>query len=100
MNLNEMATAVSQGLPLLIVLLNNGVLGMVRQWQTAFYEGRYSSTTLNRKTDYVKLAQAFGGSGKTVYSLKELNELLEGELPADGPFLIDCRIDSDENYCP
>ncbi len=100
MNLNEMATAVSQGLPLLIVLLNNGVLGMVRQWQTAFYEGRYSSTTLNRKTDYVKLAQAFGGSGKTVYSLKELNELLEGELPADGPFLIDCRIDSDEKVLP
>jgi acetolactate synthase-1/2/3 large subunit len=100
MNLNEMATAVSQKVPLLIVLLNNGVLGMVRQWQTMFYDEHYSSTTLNRKTDYVKLAEAFGAQGKTVTKLSELKELLESRLPEDGPFLIDCRIDMNEMVLP
>ena len=63
MNLNELATATSYNLPLVIVVMNNKVLGMVRQWQSLFYGKRYSNTTLNRKTDFVKLAEAFGATG-------------------------------------
>ncbi|MDR3073188.1 MAG: biosynthetic-type acetolactate synthase large subunit [Deltaproteobacteria bacterium] len=100
MNLNELATAVSQRLPLTIVLFNNGVLGMVRQWQGLFYEGRYAATTLARKTDFVALARAFGADGRVVASVTELRETLEGGLPEDAPFLLDCRIDEDENVYP
>ena len=63
MNNNEIATAVSNKLPLIMIIINNGVLGMVRQWQDLFYEKRYSHTTLNRKTDFVKLAEAHGAKG-------------------------------------
>ena len=63
MNLNELATAVSYNANVVIVIMNNGVLGMVRQWQTLFYNKHYSNTTLNRKTDFVKLAEAFGLKG-------------------------------------
>jgi len=100
MNLNELATAVSQKLPLQIILFNNGVLGMVRQWQNMFYEERYSSTTLARKTDYVAVAKAFGADGCTVGTMDELRAALEREMPADGPYLIDCRIDMDEKVFP
>lgn len=100
MNLNELATAVSQKLPLLIILFNNGVLGMVRQWQTMFYNEHYSSTTLNRKTDFIKLAEAFGASGITVRTMPELRDVLNSKLPEDGPFLVDCRIDMDEMVFP
>ncbi len=85
MNLNELATAVSRKAPLLIILFNNGVLGMVRQWQTMFYDQHYSATTLQRKTDFIKLAEAFGASGKTVSTMAELNKLLAEDLPEDGP---------------
>ncbi len=100
MNLNEMATAVSQRAPLLIILLNNGVLGMVRQWQTMFYKEHYSSTTLARKTDFVALARAFGADGRTVSSMTELCDTLGKDLPEDGPFILDCRIDMDEMVLP
>ncbi|NLV50206.1 MAG: biosynthetic-type acetolactate synthase large subunit [Clostridiales bacterium] len=100
MNLNELATAVSQKTPVLIILINNGVLGMVRQWQTMFYSERYSSTTLRRKTDFVKLAEAFGAAGRAVYTMDELREVLNGGLPEDGPFLADCRIDMNEMVFP
>ncbi len=80
MNLNEMATAVTENLPLVIVLLNNGVLGMVRQWQRAFYDERFSNTTLDRKTDFVKLAQAFGADGYRACELSELSEILQNKL--------------------
>ncbi len=99
MNLNELATAVSQKLPLLIVLFNNGVLGMVRQWQGMFYGERYSSTTLNRKTDFVALAKAFGAEGQRVSTLSELTEALQG-FSGEGPLLLDCRIDMDERVFP
>ena len=99
MCLQELGTAVSYGLPLLIVILNNGVLGMVRQWQTMFYGGRYSSTTLGRKTDFPALARAFGAAGRRVDSPAELRRALE-ELPADGPVVLDCRIDRDEFVLP
>lgn len=100
MNLNELATAVSQKLPIVIVLLNNGVLGMVRQWQTMFYGKRYSETTLDRKTDFPLLAKAFGAEGYAAVNLEQLKEILEQKLREDGPTLIDCRIDMDEKVLP
>lgn len=99
MNLNELATAVSQELPLVIVILNNGVLGMVRQWQKMFFDERYSQTTLNRKTDFVMLAKAFGAEGYSAESLAQLEAALSG-LPSDRPVVIDCRIDMNEKVLP
>jgi len=100
MNLGELATAVTQKLPITVVLMNNGVLGMVRQWQGMFYGERYAHTTLHRKTDYAALALAFGAGGRTVRSLSELGEVLSSDLPVDKPFLIDCQIDKDEKVFP
>lgn len=99
MNLNELATAVSQELPIVIVLLNNGVLGMVRQWQTMFFGERHSQSTLQRKTDFVALAKAFGAEGFRAASLSELEDALQN-LPPNGPVVIDCQIDRDEMVYP
>ena len=99
MCLQELATAVSQKLPLLIVIFNNGVLGMVRQWQTMFYEQHYSSTTLNRKTDFPALAKAFGAEGKKVTTLSELENALNTLAP-DTPTVLDCQLDMDEFVLP
>jgi acetolactate synthase-1/2/3 large subunit len=99
MNLIELATAVSQELPVVTIILNNGVLGMVRQWQTMFYGERYSQTTLNRKTDFSALAKAFGAEGFCVESLPQLKTVLE-KLPANGPTVIDCHINMDEKVLP
>ena len=100
MNLNEMTTAVSQKLPLIVVVLNNGVLGMVRQWQAAFYNHHFSETTLNRKTDFPALARAFGASGFSVSTLDELNMAMKMAMKNQGPVLIDCLIDMDERVLP
>lgn len=101
MNLNEFSTAVAQKLPILIVLLNNSTLGMVRQWQTRFYDHRYSQTDLcHRKTDFVALAKAFGADGRRITSMEELNAALAEDLVKDGPFLLDCIIDIDEEVLP
>jgi acetolactate synthase-1/2/3 large subunit len=99
MNLNELATAVTQELPVVVVILNNGVLGMVRQWQNMFFGQRYSQTTLDRKTDFSALANAFGAQGHQVNSLDELRNVLENLNP-DGPTVIDCHIDKDELVLP
>ena len=99
MCLQELATAVSQNLPLLIVIFNNGVLGMVRQWQTMFYEKHYSSTTLNRTTDFPALAKAFGAEGKKVTTLLELENALTTLAP-DTPTVLDCQLDMDEFVLP
>lgn len=100
MNLSELATAVSFELPITVVLLNNNALGMVRQWQTQFFGGRYSQTTLNRKTDYVKLAEAFGGAGMLVENEAQLAQALDRAFAFNGPFVLDCRIDCDERVLP
>ncbi|MEA4824933.1 MAG: biosynthetic-type acetolactate synthase large subunit [Clostridiaceae bacterium] len=100
MNLNELATAVSNKLPLIIVLLNNQVLGMVRQWQTLFFDGRYSNTSLERKTDFVKLAEAFGATGMRAETSEEYEDCLKKAFKYDTPVLIDCKIDSDERVLP
>ena len=101
MNLNEMATAVANKVPLVILLLNNGVLGMVRQWQTLFFDKHYSNTMLDaRQTDFVKLAQAFGADASRALTLEELDEALEKAFSCNGPYLIDCAIDKDEFVLP
>jgi len=101
MNLNELATAVSERVPVVIVLLNNGVLGMVRQWQTLFFDKHYSNTTLTqRQTDFVKLAEAFGAQASRARTLQELEEGLTHAFSCDGPYLIDCAIDADEFVLP
>ena len=100
MNLNELATAVSQQTPVTIVIMNNGVLGMVRQWQTLFFDKHYSCTTFNRKTDFVKLAEAFGAEGGRAATNEELEKLAERAFACDGPFVIDCAVDCDEFVLP
>lgn len=100
MNLNELCTAVSFHIPVITVLFNNGVLGMVRQWQKIFYEERYSSTTLDRKTDYVKLAEAFGAKGWRCTTPAEFETAFQEALAAGCPCVIDCVIDRDERVLP
>ncbi|MBD5160572.1 MAG: biosynthetic-type acetolactate synthase large subunit [Oscillibacter sp.] len=100
MNLNELATAVSNRIPLVILLLNNGVLGMVRQWQTLFFDKHYSSTVLARQTDFVKLAEAFGAGGERVGTLEDLDAALERAFRVRGPYLIDCAMGEDEFVLP
>lgn len=100
MSLNEMATAVSYNVPLVILIMNNGVLGMVRQWQTLFYDKHYSNTVLNRKTDFVELAKAFGADGATATTLDELDTVLKKAFSANGTFVVNCIIDKDEFVLP
>ena len=100
MNLNELATAVSQNVPLVIVIMNNGVLGMVRQWQTLFYNEHYSHTTLDRKTDFVKLAEAFGAAGTRVFTEEQLDRACKEAFAYSGTFVIDCAVDCDEFVLP
>lgn len=100
MNLNELATAVTYKVPLTIVLMNNGVLGMVRQWQTFFYGKRYCNTVLNRKTDYVALAQAFGAQACRTETIEQFESAFEKAMKCDGPYLIDTIIDKDELVLP
>ena len=101
MNLNELATAVANQIPLVILVMNNGVLGMVRQWQTLFFQKHYSNTMLDaRQTDFVKLAEAFGAKGSRALTLEELKASLDEAFSCDGPYLIDCAIDKDEFVLP
>lgn len=100
MNLHETVTAVSNGLPIIIVVMNNHTLGMVRQWQKLFFGERYSNTTLNRKTDFVALAKAFGADGARAETEAQFDAALEKALATNGPFLIDCVIDIDERVLP
>ena len=100
MTLQELATAVTYNVPIVILIMNNGVLGMVRQWQTLFYDKHYSNTVLNRKTDFVSLAKAFGAYGMTATNLEELENALEKAFSYNGTFVIDCLIDKDEFVLP
>ena len=100
MCLNELATAVSGHVPVVILLMNNGVLGMVRQWQTLFFQKHYSNTVLDRRTDFPSLARAFGADGEAVSTVEELDRALARAFAQDGPYLIDCKIDKDEFVLP
>ena len=100
MNMNEIATAVRQQLPLIQIVINNQVLGMVHQWQGLFYEKRYSNTILNDGVDFVKLAEAMGATGMRATTQEEFAEELAKALEMKTPVLIDCIIDSDDNVWP
>ena len=100
MNLNELCTAVTYGLPLVILLADNHPLGMVRQWQTQFYGKRYSQTTLDRKTDYVKLAEAFGAKGFVLDKPENAETVLAKAFAESGPVLVDCKIGIDDKVLP
>ncbi len=100
MNLNEACTAVSNELPIITIIMNNRVLGMVYQWQTLFYGKRYSNTTPERKTDFVKLAEAFGAEGYRADTMEEFEAAMEKAFKAKGPVWIDCTISREERVLP
>ncbi|MCI5919613.1 MAG: biosynthetic-type acetolactate synthase large subunit [Roseburia sp.] len=100
MNMNELATAVREKLPLIEVIVNNHVLGMVRQWQNLFYEKRYSATVLDDGVDFVKLAEAMGATGYRTTSREEFETVFQKALESKTPVLIDCIIDSDDKVWP
>ena len=100
MDMTELATAVTYNVPLTVVVIDNGVLGMVRQMQNLFYNKVYSNTTLNRKTDFVKLAEAFGCKGYRATNEKEFEEVFEKAYKEEGPTVIDLVIDKDEMVLP
>ena len=100
MNLNELATAVRYNVPVVVIIINNGVLGMVRQWQTLFYDKHYSNSVLERKTDFSAFAKAFGADGEMVTTPEELDEALKRAFSYEGPYIVDCKIDKDEFVLP
>jgi len=100
MNIQEMATVASNNTPVKIALLNNGYLGMVRQWQEHFYEKRYSHTELSGNPDFVKVAEAYGVAGIRVMTNEEVRPALEKALAIDGPVLLDFHVDREENVFP
>lgn len=100
MNMNEIATAVRCGKPLVQIVLNNHVLGMVRQWQTLFYDHRYSHTVLNDAVDFVKVAEGMGAKAVRVTKMEEVEPALKEALSYHGPVVLDCWIDQDLSVFP
>lgn len=100
MNLNELVTLSSYHLPIVIVVMNNTVLGMVRQWQKLFYGSRFSQTDPHRKTDFVKLAAAFGVIGMRITKPSEVEDALKKAVELKAPVVVDCRISPDVNVLP
>ncbi len=100
MNMNELATASRYDIPIIEVVINNQVLGMVRQWQTLFYEGRYSNTVLQDKVDFVKVAEALGCEAIRVSAKEEIAPAIEKAIALKKPVVIECMIDSDDKVFP
>ena len=100
MNMNEIATAVRYNIPIVQIVINNHVLGMVRQWQTLFYGKRYSNTILNDKVDFVKLAEAMGAEGILVTKKEEVAPAIEKAISLGRPVVIECQIDCDDKVFP
>ena len=100
MNMNELATAARYHVPFVEVVLNNSVLGMVRQWQTLFYGKRYSATVLEDQVDYVKVAEALGARGKRVTKKEDFAAAFREAAASEGPFVLDCVIDPDDKVFP
>ncbi len=100
MNLNELATVCSYHLPIVVVVLNNTVLGMVRQWQKLFYGRRFSQTDPHRKTDFCELAKAFGVRGLRIQNDSQAENVLKEAFASKEPVVIDCMISPDENVLP
>lgn len=100
MNMNEIATAARYNIPIIQVVINNHVLGMVRQWQTLFYDHRYSNTILNDNVDFVKVADALGATGMRATTLAEFEEAFKKALELNAPVVIDCIIGEDDKVWP
>ena len=100
MNMNELATAVSEKLPIVVLIFNNHVLGMVRQWQTLFFGHRYSQTTLDRGPDFMKLAAAYGLSGARVNAVETFAAAFKTAVEKREPCIIECMLDIDEMVAP
>jgi acetolactate synthase-1/2/3 large subunit len=100
MNCNELSTLSKFNIPVIELVFDNNVLGMVRQWQRMFYDKRFSQTTLDRGTDYMKLAEAFGIKGYTISKKSDVRNILEKALNDNCPVLIDCIISKDINVLP
>ena len=100
MNMNELATASRYNIPIIEVIINNHVLGMVRQWQTLFYEGRYSNTVLQDQVDFVKVAEALGCEAIRVSKKEEIAPAIEKAIALHKPVVIECMIDSDDKVFP
>ncbi len=100
MNANELSTAAKYNIPVIELLFNNEVLGMVRQWQKLFYDGRFSQTTLEKKTDYERLAEAYGVKALTIAKREDIKPVLEEALSYNGPVFINCKISRDINVLP
>ena len=100
MNMNEIATATRYNIPIIEIIFNNQVLGMVRQWQTLFYDKRYSNTNLKDKVDFVKLAEAMGAKAYRITNKDEVEPILREVLALNEPVLVECMIDSDDKVWP
>lgn len=100
MNLNELATASRYNIPVIEVIINNSVLGMVRQWQDLFYEERYSYTTLQDKVDFVKVAEGLGVQAKKITDIEQFKDAFKEALNAGEPVVLDCHIDLDDKVWP
>lgn len=100
MNIQELATAVANKLPVKVIILNNGHLGMVRQWQELFYKGNYSQTNMEAQPDFVKLAEAYGAEGYRIEKSEDLLPVLEQALATPNPAFIDVRVEREENVYP
>ena len=100
MNIQELATAAHHQLPITIVILNNGYLGMVRQWQELFYGKRYSHSRLNGNPDFVKVAEAYGACGLRVTDPKDVRDALQQMIRTEGPVFLDAVVEPEENVFP
>ena len=100
MNMNEIATAARYNIPVIEIVINNHVLGMVRQWQTLFYDKRYSNTILNDNVDFAKVAEALGAIGCRVTTIEEFEEAFKKAQTAGRPVVIDCIINEDDKVWP
>lgn len=100
MNMNEMAVAVSEGLPVKVFVMNNRVLGMVREWQRLFYDCRFSNTSIERHTDFLKLAEAFGAKGFRIEKKGEVRQTVREAMAWDGPCIVECVTDRDDELYP
>ena len=100
MNIQELTTAVQYNLPVKIMILNNGYLGMVRQWQSLFYQKRYSHTAMGNSPDFVKLAEAYGAAGIRVVNPEDVQKAILQALAIKGPVFIDFIVDPEEDVYP
>jgi acetolactate synthase-1/2/3 large subunit len=100
MNSHELATCVTERIPVKVFLMNNGYLGMVRQWQELFWDGRYSAVDMGTSPDWVKLAEAYGATGLRVSDKREVKDAMRAAIEADGPVVLDVRVTREENCYP